>query len=99
MCYLLKLKQTMSKHEITNTLNKYFWFEKESKAGNIDTISGHVVHPPMGDNRDGIERDLLGNATYGANSGNVDDTKKLRIDGCNYENQQKRNSKMARSVW
>ena len=80
-----KLKQTMSKHEITNTLNKYFWFEKESKAGSIDTISGHVVHPPMGDNRDGIERDLLGNATYGANSGNVDDTKELRIDGCNYE--------------
>ena len=75
----------MSKHEITKTINKYFWFEKESKVGNIDTISGHVIHPQMGDNRDGIEEDLLGNATYGATSGNVDDTKELRIDGCHYE--------------
>ena len=29
--------------------NKYLWFDKMSKACNVDTIRGKVFHPPLVD--------------------------------------------------
>ena len=37
----------MSWCEISDRINKYFWFDKESKAGNWDKITKRIVHPPM----------------------------------------------------
>ena len=80
-----KLKQTMSKDEVANSINKYFWYSKESKVGNLDKISGQVVHPPMGDSGDESGEESLGNHFHGVPTGNLDSTKEVRIDGCNYE--------------
>ena len=44
-----RLKQTMSHEEILSSINKYFWFDKVSKVGNLDKINGQVVHPQMGE--------------------------------------------------
>ena len=73
----------MSQVEVMTSINKCFWFEKESKAGNLDKISGQVVHPPM-DDIDGNQVKYFGDPIYGAPSGSLEDTKELRIDGCNY---------------
>ena len=70
----------MSKQEISTSINKYFWFDKESKVGNLNKISGQVVHPPMEDDIDGKDEESLGNPIFGAQSGNLDDTKEVRID-------------------
>ena len=40
----------MSLSEVEESLKRYFWYDKTSKAGNWDRIFGQVVHPPMGDN-------------------------------------------------
>ena len=80
-----KLKQNMTQCEISEGINKYFWFEKESKAGNLDKISGRIIHPPMEDEKEENQREPDGHLTYGQPSGNLDDTKELKIDGCNYE--------------
>ena len=79
-----KLKQNMSIQEIDEWLHKFFWFDKVSKAGNFDTISGQVVHPPMGENNQETD-DNAGYSKSGIQSGNLDDTKEVKIDGCNYE--------------
>ena len=39
----------------------------------------------MGTDRDGNEKESLDTPIYGVHSGNVDNTKELRIDGYNYE--------------
>ena len=48
------------------------------------------IHPPPptpigDDDSDGNEEESLGTPIYGAHSWNVDNTKELRIDDCNYE--------------
>ena len=76
----------MSIQEINESIHKFFWFDKESKAGNLNKISGQVVHPPMAENNQ--EKDEYDGAHYTkslAYSGNLDDTKEVKIDGCNYE--------------
>ena len=80
-----RLKHTMSHEEILSSINKYFWFDKVSKVGNLDKISGQVVHPQMGEDMDRHQEEVDDDRTKGARSGNLDDTKDVRIDGCNYE--------------
>ena len=79
-----KLKRTMIQNEVETKINKYFWYDKESKIGNLDRISGTVVHPQLESINHGDEQSPS-NLTYGAKSGHLDDTKELRIDGCNYK--------------
>ena len=43
------------------------------------------VHPPMEDEKEENQGEPDGHLTYGQPSGNLDDTKELKIDGCNYE--------------
>ena len=74
----------MSLQEISKSINKYYWFDKESRAGNLDHISGQVVHPPMEDDVDN-EEESFKTLSLSLHSRNLDDTKELRIDGCNYE--------------
>jgi hypothetical protein len=78
-----KLKRNLSQQEIADSVNKYFWFDKESKVGNLDQISGQVVHPPMGADSDDDEEESVGQHVY--QPAQVDDTKEVKIDGCNYE--------------
>jgi hypothetical protein len=81
-----KLKRNMSIEEIYNSIHKYFWFDKESKAGNLDKISGQVVHPPMEEDNDETDKQQINTSiAEGQPSGNMDSTKEVRIDGCNYE--------------
>ena len=80
-----RLKHTMSHEEILSSINKYFWFDKVSKVGNLDKISGQVVHPQMGEDIDRHQEEVDDDRTKGVRSGNLDDTKDVRIDGCNYE--------------
>ena len=40
-----KLAENMSLEEIKNSVHKFFWFDKESREGNWDIVSGQVVHP------------------------------------------------------
>ena len=77
-----RLKVNMTKQEIADSINKYFWFNKESRAGNYDRVSGQVVHPPIEDHADD-QGQLPTNR--GIPSGNLDTTQEVRIDGCNYE--------------
>ena len=65
----------MSQEEISNSINKYFWFDKKSRVGNLNKISGQEVYPSLGDDIDGIEEESFGNPTYGICSGNLDVTK------------------------
>ena len=65
--------------EVEESLNKYFWFHKTSKAGNSERISGQVVHPPMEDNSQDC-------TTFSDSSSPAyDDAKEVKIVGCNYE--------------
>ena len=74
-----KLKRNMSLTEVEESLNKYFWFHKTSKAGNSDRISGQVVHPPMEDNSQDC-------TTFTESSSRAyDEAKEVKIVGCNYE--------------
>ena len=75
----------MSQCEISDEINKCFWFDKESKAGNLDKISGRIVHPPMEDEVNENQGGPGGHLTYDPPSGNLDDTKELKIGRCNYE--------------
>ena len=75
----------MSQREISGGINKYLWFDKESKAGNLDKISGRIVNPPMEYEVEENQGEPDGHFTYDQLSGNLDDTKELKIDGCNYE--------------
>ena len=75
----------MSQREISDGINKYFWFDKESKAGNLEKICGEIVHLPIEDNVEENQGGQDGHLTYSQPSGNLDDTKELKIDGCNYE--------------
>ena len=69
----------MSLTEVEESLNKYFWFHKTSKAGNSDRISGQVVHPPMEDNCQDC-------TTFTKSSSRAyDEAKEVKIVGCNYE--------------
>ena len=80
-----RLKCSMSLQEISKSINKYYWYDKESRAGNLDKVSGQVVHPPMEDDTTKHEEESFSLISHGVRSGNLDDTKELRIDGCNYE--------------
>ena len=81
-----KLKRNMTYLEILDSVHKYFWFDKESKTGNLDRISGQVVHPPMEeDNDDSSEEMDRSQSNPLTDSGNKDNSKEVRIDGCNYE--------------
>ena len=51
--------------------------------GNLDKISGQVVHPPMEDNTNNNDEQPVSHFVSGMTQ--KDDTKELRIDGCNYE--------------
>ena len=47
-----RLKEVVTLEEIKTKLklHSHFWFEKRSKAGNLDRISGHTVYPMSGKN-------------------------------------------------
>ena len=49
----------MSQREISDGINKYFWFDKVSKAGNLDKIRERIVYPPMEDDVKEIETIVL----------------------------------------
>ena len=79
------LKSNMSLHDIHESIHKLFYFEKSSKAGNLYKISEQVVHTPMMDNN--IENKEEANAQYknsGSYSANMDNTKEIKIYGCNH---------------
>ena len=81
-----KLKKNMPIHEIYESIHQYFWFDKTSKAGNHDKISGQVVHPPMSEKISENDNEEEANcARSDSYTGNLDDTKEIKIDGCNYE--------------
>ena len=81
-----KLKRNMTYLEILDSVHKYFWFDKESKAGNLDRISGQVVNPPMEEDDDDSSEEMdRSQPNPLTNSGNKDNSKEVRIDGCNYE--------------
>ena len=70
-----RLKRAFSVEEIKNKLmlNSHFWFEKTSKAGNVDKISGHTIYPMSVD---------IGIKVIKRESSEV---KEIRIEGANYE--------------
>ena len=81
-----KLKRNMQIQEIYESIHQHFWFDKTSKAGNHDKISGQVVHPPMDGKvsvEDTKERSNCARPDY--YTSNWENTKEIRIDGCNYE--------------
>ena len=51
--------------------------------GNLDKISGQIVHPPMDDDVGENEEEPVGRLVSGTTQN--DNTKELKIDGCNYE--------------
>jgi hypothetical protein len=64
------------------SLNKYFWYLKTSKAGNHDRISGEVVYPKLGE-------DILSmndNVQSSQNRSHLknDNVNRIRIDGAGY---------------
>ena len=69
-----RLKQSMCKQEISDTISKYFRFEKESITRNSDKISGQVVHPPMKDNIKENEQEPVGHLFSGIPSRTLDNT-------------------------
>ena len=71
----------MSQREISDGIKKYFWFDRESKAGNLDKINGRIEHPPMEDDVEEDHGEPDGHLTNGQSSINHDDTKELKIDG------------------
>ena len=73
----------MSKQEIAESVSKYVWFDKESRVGNWDKISGQVVHPLLRDDFEENEEEQVGQHVTGMTQ--IDDTKELKIDGCSYE--------------
>ena len=83
MCKMYKLKQNLTQQEIAESVGKYFWFNKESRVGNLHKISGQVFHPPMGDDFEENEEKSVGQHVYEVTQ--IDDTKELKTDGCNYE--------------
>ena len=81
-----KLKRNMSIQDINDSVHQFFWFDKESKAGNTDKISGQVVHPPMLENNSEMDDETVTNYTTARPYiGSMDNTKEIKIDGCNYE--------------
>ena len=81
-----KLKKTMSIQQIYESIHRFFWFDKTSKAGNQDKISGQVVHPPMEfQNQENEESISNQNCETTPQYRNIDNTKEIKIDGCNYE--------------
>lgn len=73
----------MNNEEVVSKTNKYFWFERASKAGHCNIIRGQVVHPNLGDNEEETDVDTV---TYPskADGYNCDGTKEVKIGGCNY---------------
>ena len=70
-----RLKCSMSLQEISKSINKYYWYDKESRAGNLDKVSGQVVHPPMEDDTTKREEESISIISHGIRNGNLDDTK------------------------
>ena len=81
-----KLKRNIQIQKIYKSIHQHFWFDKTSKAGNHDKISGQVVHPPM-DGKVSVEdtKEQSNCARPDYYTSNWDDKKEIRIDGCNYE--------------
>ena len=59
----IRLKEVVTLEEIKTKLNSHshFWFEKRSKVGNLDRISGHTVYP-MSDSK--VRASLIGSDFY-----------------------------------
>ena len=72
----LKLKHPIS----IDGINKYFWYDKQSKAGNNDIISGEVIYPPI--NESSTINNIHDNE-YSPKQAEI--VKEITIDGCNYE--------------
>ena len=74
-----RLKILMDEQTIRKELNSNFWFEKVSKDGNMNRISGCVVYPSLSES-DGEEEKSMRQC---------DDIKEVRIEGSNYELKEK----------
>ena len=51
--------------EILEANSKYFWFDKEIRAENLDKISGQVVPPQMASDLEENEAEHVGHLFYG----------------------------------
>ena len=77
-----RLKRNMSQSEVKESIHKHFWYNKESKSGNLDTISGHLAHPPIG-KESGEE--VKQEEENSKNNSGLDHTKEIRLGGSNYD--------------
>ena len=79
-----KLTKRMSLEEIKESIHKYFWFEKSSRAGFTDVISGVVIHPDLDDKEESHYKNVF---SYQPEVKPVRDSifKELRIEWSNYE--------------
>ena len=65
----------MSIQEVYKSIHQYFYFDKASKAGNIDNVNGKVVHRPMEEKNLEINYEVGYRQSSSSYSGNLDNTK------------------------
>ena len=83
-----KLKSSVTEYEIKKGLNSHFWFDKESKVGNLDRIRGRVIYPRSRDEEydSNYETGYLDlNKTNNQHKDRDVNIKEIRIEGSNYD--------------
>ena len=80
-----KLGKKICRKEIVQKIHKYFWYEKSSKEGFLNTISGIVIYPEMPD-EPRSDHENVDSKPVETQTVQIDDgVRELRIDWCNYE--------------